>query len=83
MSRGRFMFERAVFSKRLKGLIQQNNMTYARLAQILDVSTAQVSDMANGKAGTSMERLYLLCRTFQVSADYLLGLTDEPRPLER
>ena len=77
------MFERAVFSKRLKDLIQQNNMTYARLAQILDVSTAQVSDMANGKAGTSMERLYLLCRTFQVSADYLLGLTDEPRPLER
>ena len=83
MSRGRFMFERAVFSKRLKDLIQQNNMTYARLAQILDVSTAQVSDMANGKAGTSMERLYLLCRTFQVSADYLLGLTDELRPLER
>ena len=77
------MFERVVFSRRLKALIQQNDMTYARLAQILDVSTAQVSDMANGKAGTSMERLYLLCRTFQVSADYLLGLTDEPRPLER
>lgn len=75
------MFERVVFSARLKELIQQRNMTYAQLAGILGVSTAQVSDMANGKAGTSLERLYLLCQTFEISADYLLGLTDELRPL--
>lgn len=75
------MFDRMIFSARLKELIQQRNMTYAQLAGILGVSTAQVSDMANGKAGTSLERLYLLCQTFEISADYLLGLTDEPRPL--
>ena len=76
------MFERVVFSARLKELIQQRNMTYAQLAGILGVSTAQVSDMmANGKAGTSLERLYLLCQTFEISADYLLGLTDDPQPL--
>ena len=75
------MFERANFSARLKELIQRRNMTYAELAQALGVSTAQISDMANGNAGTSMERLYKLCKTFEVSADYLLGLTDEPRPL--
>ena len=75
------MFERKIFSARLKGLIQQGNMTYARLAEVLGVSTAQVSDMANGKTATSMERLYILCNTFEVSADYLLGLIDEPRPL--
>lgn len=72
------MFERTLFSARLKGLIQQRNMTYAQLGEILGVSTAQISDMANGKAATSMERLYILCQTFEVSADYLLGLTDEP-----
>ena len=75
------MFQRAVFSTRLKELIQERNMTYAQLGKILSVSTAQVSDMANGKTATTMERLYILCETFQVSADYLLGLTDEPRPL--
>lgn len=75
------MFERMIFSARLKALIQQRNMTYAQLADILGVSTAQVSDMANGKTGTSLERLYLLCQTFEISADYLLGLTDELRPL--
>lgn len=56
-------------------------MTYAQLGKILGVSTAQVSDMANGKTATTMERLYILCKTFRVSADYLLGLTDQRRPL--
>lgn len=75
------MFQRIVFSTRLKELIQKQNMTYAQLGKILGVSTAQVSDMANGKTATTMERLYILCETFQVSADYLLGLTDELRPI--
>lgn len=75
------MFDRTLFAARLKELIRQRQMTYANLAQILGVSTAQVSDMANGKAGTSIERLYLLCEVFNVTADYLLCLTDEPRKL--
>ena len=75
------MFQRTVFSTRLKELIQKQNMTYAQLGKILGVSTAQVSDMANRKTATTMERLYILCETFQVSADYLLGLTDELRPI--
>lgn len=77
------MFSREIFSDRLKELIQQNKikMTYSELAETLGVSTAQISDMANGKAGTSMERLYRLCEKFNVSADYLLGLTDEVRSL--
>ncbi len=76
------MFSRTIFSERLKRLIQGSGMTYAELAEILHLSTAQISDMANGKAGTSLERLYQLCRQFQISADYFLGLTDEPRPLD-
>ena len=40
------MFERAIFSARLKELIQRLNMTYAQLARALGVSTAQASDMA-------------------------------------
>ena len=75
------MFQRTVFSTRLKELIQEQSMTYAQLGKVLGVSTAQVSDMANGKTATTMERLYILCEIFQVSADYLLGLTDELRPV--
>ena len=37
--------------------------------------------MENGRKGTTMEKLAVLCRHYNISADYLLGLTDEPRPL--
>lgn len=76
------MFERAVFSSRLKTLIQSKGMTYTELGGILHVTGTQISDMANGKAGTSLERLFQMCKYFNVSADYLLGLTDEPKKLE-
>ena len=37
--------------------------------------------MENGRKETTMEKLAVLCRHYNISADYLLGLTDEPRPL--
>ena len=74
-------FKRAIFSSRLKTLIKSKGVTYVGLGKILRVTSAQISDMANGKAGTSLERLYVLCKYFDISADYLLGLTDEPRRL--
>ena len=51
------MFERDIFSARLKTLIQGSGMTYAQMAEILGVSTAQISDMANGKPATSLGSL--------------------------
>ena len=51
------------------------------LADLLSVSISQVSEMENGRKGTTMEKLAVLCRHYNISADYLLGLTDEPRPL--
>ena len=80
-SDGNDRFERAIFSSRLKTLIKSKGMTYVELGEILHVTGTQISDMANGKAGTSLERLYVLCKYFDISANYLLGLTDEPRKL--
>ncbi len=77
------MFERTVFSSRLKALIKSRGKTYTELGTILHVTSTQISDMANGKTGTSMERLFVLCQYFDISADYLLGLTDEPRKLKK
>ena len=38
--------------------------------------------MEQGNKGTSLERFALLCEHYNVTADYLLGLTDERRPLK-
>lgn len=39
--------------------------------------------MENGKKGTTLPKFALICRHYNVSADYLLGLTDEPKPYRR
>ncbi len=35
-----------------------------------------VSDWTTGKIQSNAESIYLICKTFNVSADYLLGLSD-------
>ena len=38
----------------------------------------EISEMENNKKGTTLEKLALICRHYNVSADYLLGLSDTP-----
>ena len=33
-----------------------------------------------GTTSTTLEKLSMICRHYNVSADYLLGLTDDPEP---
>ena len=39
--------------------------------------------MENGRKTTTFEKLTIICKHYNVSADYLLGLIDEPRPLKK
>ena len=51
------------------------------LAEAIGATQATVSDIENGRRATSFDKLAAICRHYNVSADYLLGLIDEPRPL--
>ena len=74
------MFNKELFGNRLRELRKAAGMKQQELANLLDVTTTQVSDIERGNTTTSMARLYQLCEYFNVSADYLLGLTDDPEP---
>ena len=76
------MYHRELFGFRLRKLRKSKKETQADLAQLLGVSTNQVSEMERGRKTTSFERLALLCEHFHVCSDYWLGLTDEMRPLK-
>lgn len=75
------MFDKKVFGARLHALREARDMTASQLAKTLGVTNTQIGDMERGNSATSMTRLYELCVLFEVSADYLLGLTDDLRPL--
>ena len=74
------MFEREIFGQRLLALRKAKGVTQTEIATLLGVTPTQIGDMEHGKTTTSMARLYQLCQYFHVSADYLLGLSDDPGP---
>lgn len=72
------MFEREIFGQRLLALRKAKKVTQTEIANLLGVTPTQIGDMEHGKTTTSMARLYQLCVYFGVTADYLLGLSDDP-----
>ena len=63
-------------SDKLKELRAEFNLSQAKLGELLSVSQDTVSLWENDKALPSVEYIILICKTFDVSADYLLCLKD-------
>ena len=76
------MAVKTCFGARLRDLRESAGESRSALAALLNVGVSQISEMENGRKGTTLERLAQLCIHYHVSADYLLGLIDDPRPLD-
>ena len=74
------MFSKELFGQRLRELRKQKGETQSDLAAVLGILKTQVSEMENGNSSTTLEKLALICEHYKVSADYLLGLSDDPSP---
>lgn len=72
------MFDQQKFATRLRKLRRDTDISQKVLADVIGVSTNQISQMEKGLKTTSLSRLCLLCDYFNVSADYLLGQSDIP-----
>ena len=72
------VFDRETFGLKLLILRRKRKLSQSEIAELLGVTATQISDMENGKSGTTLEKLVTLCEYYQVSADYLLGITDDP-----
>lgn len=47
----------------------------------MGVKPNQIGEMENGRKASTFAKLAQICEHYNISADYLLGLTDERRPL--
>lgn len=72
------MLDKNIFGSRIKSIRTQNNMSQSDLANLLGVSKTQISDLENGKTTTTLDRLAIFASYFNISTDYLLGLSDNP-----
>ncbi len=71
------MFDKKIFGERLRTLRKQKGVTQTVVADLLGITQTQLAAIELGKTTTSLTRLCLLCDYFNVSADYLLGRTDQ------
>ena len=63
----------------LKKLKEMHKITQTDLAKILETTQQQVSKYETGARELKESQIKRLCREFNVSADFLLGIEDEER----
>ena len=65
-----------VMGERLKRLRREKGVTQVEVANAIGVTTSAYGHYESGVREPSVDIIILLCKYFDVSADYLLGLTD-------
>lgn len=65
-----------LFAMRLNEFINETGLSKRKFAEKVGVSAMSVSDWTTGKIQPNAESIYLICKAFKISADYLLGLSD-------
>lgn len=69
-------FDRQTLGERLKSLRNEASIGQNKLAKDLQVSNASISYWETAKQEPTAEAIFKIAQYFNVSADYLLGLTD-------
>ena len=69
------------FADKIIALRKKKGVTQKDLAISLSLSERGIQNLEYGKTTPTVETVIKLCRYYGVSADYLLGLTDEPTPI--
>lgn len=70
------------YHKRIKNTREDKDYTQKDIATILKTSQSYYAQYENGHRKLPIEHLITLCKFYNLSADYLLGIIDEPRQLK-
>ncbi|MBQ4132024.1 MAG: helix-turn-helix transcriptional regulator [Clostridia bacterium] len=65
---------------RIRALREDNDMTQQAMADILETSQTMYARYERGANEMPIRHLITICKFFKVSADYILGFTDEIKP---
>lgn len=74
------MFSKEKFGARMRKAREAKGVSQTEAARQVSGQAAMISDIETGRRTTTVEKLAVLADYYGVSTDYLLGLTDEPRP---
>lgn len=73
------MFRQEIFCERLRTLRLSQNLTLEQLANELNLVKQTIGNWEKGVRTPSLEASIVLAEFFNVSLDYLVGLSDNPK----
>lgn len=68
------------YIKRIRDLREDHDMTQQSIADVLGTSQSMYARYERGANELPIHHLLALCDFYHVSADYILGRTDDPSP---
>lgn len=67
------------YQNRLRDVREDRDLTQAEVGKILNKSQQGYNHIETGRAELKIEDLIRLCEFYDLSADYLIGLTNTPK----
>ena len=64
------------FAERLKELREERNLSQNDLSKEINISVACISRWENNLRVPNIDSIVVLCKYFECSADYIIGLVD-------
>ena len=71
------------YRDRIKGLREDRDLSQAKVGEMLNKSQQGYNHIEVGRAELKIDDLFLLCKLYDVSADYIIGLINEPKSYRR
>ena len=71
------------YRQRLRAVREDRDYTQSEIGKVLHKSQQGYNHIEAGRAELKIEDLIRLCKFYNLSADYLIGLTDEKIPYQR
>ena len=66
---------------RMRNLREDRDLSQAQVGKLLNKSQQGYNHIDTGRAELKIEDLAILCKYYNVSSDYMIGLTDDPKPI--
>ena len=70
------------YRARLRGVREDRDLTQAEVGKILNKSQQGNNHIEAGRAELKIDDLVKLCQFYNLTADYLVGLSDQPQKIK-
>lgn len=70
------------YYKRIKEIREDRDIKQKKIAEILQTDQSYYSKYERGLHPMTADQIIILCKYYNLSADYMLGLSDEPRQIK-